>query len=193
MKQRIILILFPIVLALAAYLYVIPAYERAHYQFTLDGAGGKVSLSDFKGKAVAVYFGYSYCPDICPTTFSNLTTALKRLTPEQAKEMQVVFISVDPGRDTPESLKEYVEYFDPSYVGLTGTKEQIDEVVSRYEGTQYMIIKEGSEAMGYTVGHTSFVYFFDKQGNFSSRLNHSVDPEGSLKHMQKALGLSDTL
>ena len=191
--QRIILILFPILLAALAYFVVIPSVERDRYAFTLQGADGPVSLSDFKGKAVAVYFGYSFCPDICPTTFSNLTGALKRLTPEQAKQMQVIFISVDPGRDTPKSLKEYVEYFDPSYVGLTGTKEQLDEIVSRYEGTQYMIIKEGSEAMGYTVGHTSFVYFFDKEGDFSSRLNHSVDPEGSLKHMLKALGVTDSL
>jgi len=193
MYQRILLVLFPLLLAAAAYFVLLPSLERDHYDFTLQGAGGDVRLSDFRGKAVAVYFGYSYCPDICPTTFANLTAALKRLDPEDAKRMQVIFISVDPGRDTPASLKEYVEYFDPGYVGLTGTKAQIDEVVSRYEGTQYTIIKQGSEAMGYTVGHTSFVYFFDADGDFSSRLNHSVDPDGSLRHMKKALGLSDSL
>ncbi len=187
--QRIILILFPILLAALAYFIVIPSVERDRYAFTLQGAGGPVSLSDFKGKAVAVYFGYSFCPDICPTTFSNLTAALNKLPPEQAAQMQVLFISVDPGRDTPESLKEYVAYFHPSYIGVTGTKAQIDDVVSRYEGTEYLIINNGSEAMGYTVGHTSYVYFFDKKGNFSSRLNHSVDPDSTLEHMKKALDL----
>jgi protein SCO1/2 len=188
--QRMILILFPMLLVAIAYFVVIPTYERDRYDFTLLSDKGPVSLSDFKGKkAVAVYFGYTYCPDICPTTFSNLTGALNKLSPEQQKQMQVLFISVDPGRDTPQSLREYVDYFHPSYIGLTGTKEQIDEVVSRYKGTEYMIIGGGSEAMGYTVGHTSYVYFFDKSGNFSSRLNHSVDPDTTLEHMKKALGI----
>ena len=187
--QRLILILFPILLAAVAYFVVIPAYERDRYDFTLQSDKGPVSLSDFRGKAVAVYFGYSFCPDICPTTFANLTGALKKLPPEQQAQMQVLFISVDPGRDTPESLREYVSYFHPSYIGLTGTKAQIDEVVSRYEGTEYMIIDNGSKAMGYTVGHTSYVYFFDKKGNFSSRLNHSVDPDSPVEHMKKALGI----
>ncbi len=190
MKQKLILTLFPILLVAVAYFIVIPSYERQQYEFTLDSADGKVSLSDFRGKAVAVYFGYSFCPDICPTTFANLASAMSRLTPEQAEQLQVIFISVDPERDTPESLKEYVEYFHPSFIGVTGSKEELDEVVARYEGTQYMIIKEASEAMGYTVGHTSFVYFFDKSGDFSSMLVHSVDPEGPLEHMHKALEIS---
>jgi len=190
MVQRLILILFPLLLAAGAYFYVIPAVERSHYDFTLDGADGKVSLSDFRGKkAVAVYFGYTFCPDICPTTFSNLTGAMQLLPPEAAKDMQVIFISVDTGRDTPKSLKEYVEYFYPTYIGVTGTKKEVDDVVSRYDGTEYTIIQGGSDAMGYTVGHTSYVYFFDKQGNFSSRLNHSIDPRETLEHMKKALGI----
>lgn len=188
-KKILIAILFPIVLAAIAYYYVLPAYERKEFDFTLQSADGPVSFSDFRGKALAVYFGYSYCPDICPTTLSNLTGALKKLPPEQASQMQVVFISVDPERDTPESLKDYVEYFNPGYIGVTGTKEQIDEVVAHYDGTQYMFIKGGSDAMGYTVGHTSFVYFFDKNGDFSSMLVHSIDPESSLEHIKKALGI----
>jgi protein SCO1/2 len=189
MKKTVILILFPILLAAVAWFFVIPAVERSHYDFTLNSADGPVSLGDFRGKkAVAVYFGYTYCPDICPTTFSNLTAAIKRLSPEDAAQMQIIFISVDPGRDTPQSLQEYVQYFYPSFIGVTGTKEQIDEVVARYDGTQYTFIEGGSDAMGYTVGHTSFVYFFDKQGNFSSILNHSIDPSETLEHMQKALG-----
>ena len=189
MVQRLTLILFPLLLAAGAYFFVIPAVKRSHYDFTLDGADGKVSLSDFRGKAVAVYFGYTYCPDICPTTFSNLTGAMQLLPPEAAKDMQVIFISVDTGRDTPKSLKEYVEYFYPTYIGVTGTKKEVDDVVSRYDGTEYTIIQGGSDAMGYTVGHTSYVYFFDKQGNFSSRLNHSIDPRETLEHMKKALGI----
>lgn len=187
MLQRIIITLFPLVLFATAYFYVVPAYERHQYDFTLQGAEGNVSLSDFRGKAVAVYFGYSFCPDICPTTFANLTAALNRLAPEEAAKMQILFISVDPGRDTPQSLKEYVEYFYPTNIGLTGTKEQIDAVISRYKGTEYAILNDGSDAMGYTVGHTSYVYFFDTHGNFSSLLNHSIDPDETLKHMQQAL------
>lgn len=189
MKKTIILVLFPILLAAVAWFFVIPSVERNKYDFTLNSADGPVSLSDFRGKkAVAVYFGYTFCPDICPTTFSNLTGAMKLLPPEDAAQMQVIFISVDPKRDTLQNLKEYVQYFHPSYIGVTGTQAQIDEVVSRYDGTQYTFIEGGSDAMGYTVGHTSYVYFFDKQGNFSSRLNHSIDPTETMQHMQKALG-----
>lgn len=188
MVQRILLILFPLLLTAAAY-FIIPSIERGHYEFTLESADGKVSLSDFRGKAVAVYFGYTYCPDICPTTLSNLTGAMKLLPSEAARQMQVVFVSVDPGRDTPEGLGKYVKYFYPTYIGVTGTKQEIDEVVSRYDGTAYTIIQGGSEAMGYTVGHTSYVYFFDKKGRLSSRLNHSIDPNETLEHMKKALGI----
>lgn len=187
MKYRIILTLFPILIVAIALFIIIPSQERKQYQFTLECADGNVSLSDFRGKAVAVYFGYTYCPDICPTTFATLTEALKKLPEDEAAQMQVLFISVDPGRDTPESLKEYVHYFHPSYIGMTGTKEQIDAIVSRYDGTQYTIIEGGSDAMGYTVGHTSYVYFFDKKGNLSSVLNHSVDPDETLTHMRKAI------
>ena len=190
MLQRLLLIIFPLLLAAVAFFYVIPAFERDHYDFTLHGADGDVSLSDFRGKkAVAVYFGYSLCPDICPTTFGNLTAALNRLSPEEAAGLQVIFVSVDGKRDTPEHLKEYVRYFHPSYIGVTGTKAEIDAVVPNYEGTEYIFIDQGSDAMGYTVGHTSYVYFFDKQGNYSSRLNHSVDPDSTLVHIKKALNL----
>lgn len=191
MKQKIALILFLLLLAAVAFLYVVPMIERDRYDFTLKGAGGPVSLSDFRGKkAVAVYFGYTYCPDICPTTFTTLSLAMQKLSEEEAGQMQILFVSVDPRRDTPQSLKEYVEYFYPSFIGVTGTQEQIDEVVRKYEGTAYKFIEEGSDAMGYTVGHTSFVYFFDKQGNYTSILNHSIDPGETVGHMKQALGLN---
>lgn len=187
MKQKLLLVFFPVVLIALAVFYVIPAVERSGYDFTLKSASGDVHLSDFRGKAVAVYFGYTFCPDICPTSLSTMAEAMKQLSPEEAGSMQVIFISVDPGRDTPEGLKEYVEYFHPSFIGATADKNTIDSIVSQYDGTTYTIIQGGSEAMGYTVGHTSFVYFFDAKGDYVSRLNHSIDPSETAKHMREAI------
>ena len=93
--------------------------------FTLNSADGPVSLSDFAGKYVFLYFGYTFCPDICPGTLSNLAAVRKELG-DDADKMQVIMVSVDPQRDTPEVLAKYTQHFDPTFIGLTGTKEEID-------------------------------------------------------------------
>lgn len=188
MKTKLLYVAFPLALLLAGFGYVLPMIERQKYVFELDGAHGKVRLSDFRGKAVAVYFGYTHCPDICPMSLSTLDEAKDLLSDKEAAEVQVIFVSVDPDRDNAASLETYVHYFDPTFVGLTASKAVIDEMVSRYDGTAYTMLEQNNTAMGYTVGHTSFVYFFDRQGNFVGRLNHSVDPKQTADYFKKALG-----
>jgi protein SCO1 len=123
--------------------------------------GQKVSLKDFKGKVVMLYFGYTFCPDVCPATLSELRGAMDILD-AQAKDVQVIMISVDPERDTPEMLAEYVTHFHPSFLGVTGTPEEIAEVTTLY-GIFYEA-HEGTEATGYLVDHTATVMVIDQEG-----------------------------
>ena len=124
--------------------------------------GQKVSLADFKGKLVMLYFGYTFCPDVCPGTLSELRGALEMLG-NQADDVQTIMISVDPERDTPEMLAEYVTHFHPSFLGVTGTPAEIAEVATLY-GIFYEA-HEGTAATGYLVDHTATVMVIDKDGH----------------------------
>ena len=132
--------------------------------FALAAASNpQVHLSDYQGKYVYLYFGYTFCPDLCPDTLARLAAARRQLDAAAAEQMQVIFISVDPARDTPNHLAEYVQHFDDSFVGLTGTKEEIDAAGAPL-GLFYEL-HEGSEASGYLVDHTSRTYLLDPAGN----------------------------
>lgn len=135
----------------------IPAYD-----FELQSNQGQtIQLSDFRGQLVVLYFGYTFCPDVCPATLFELAEALEILGPD-ASQVQVIMVSVDPDRDTPERLAEYVRYFDPSFLGATGSPQQIQEVASQF-GIFYEA-HEGSAASGYLVDHTASVLVIDKNG-----------------------------
>mgnify|MGYP000848189468 FL=1 len=130
--------------------------------FTLDASTGeRVSLSDLRGKVLLVYFGYTFCPDACPTTMAEL----KKVPPalgRSADDVQVVMISADPQRDTPEVLREYLAHFDPSFLGLTGTEEEI--LAAATPLGIYYYAHEGSAASGYLVDHTTSVLAIDREG-----------------------------
>ncbi len=128
----------------------------------LESADGPVSLLDFKGKYTFVYFGYTFCPDICPTTLATLKSVKEELG-ENAQEMEVVMITVDPERDTAERLADYVGYFDSSFIGLTGEQERIDEIGEPF-GLFYEK-HEGSAATGYLIDHTARTYLLDRDSN----------------------------
>lgn len=130
--------------------------------FTLTGHNGQaVSLDDYKGKVVLLYFGYTTCPDVCPTTLAELHAAIQTLG-NRAKDVQVMMITVDPERDTVPVLAEYMPHFDASFIGLTGTPEQIAEIATYY-GVAYERSDEPS-ALGYLVNHTATVATLDRQG-----------------------------
>ncbi len=153
--------------------------------FTLQSNKGPVSLSDFKGKVTFLYFGYTFCPDVCPTSLARISAAFKKLTPEELAQVQGILISVDPDRDTPEKLAEYTKFFHPQIIGVTGTKAQIDEVAKRYDVVYRKA--EGSTAAGYLVDHTSFIYVLDKEGRIREFLPHAVPVDGAVAVIRKLL------
>ena len=142
--------------------------------FTLTAStGGQLSLSDLRGKVVLLYFGYTFCPDACPTTLSELKKVPAALG-DRADEVQVVMVSVDPQRDTPEVLREYLSYFDPSFLGLTGTEEEV--LAAATPLGIYFSAHEGSAASGYLVDHTTTILVIDKAGYL--RLLYGFETQG---------------
>lgn len=144
--------------------------------FTLNSADGPVSLQDFRGKVVLLYFGYTKCPDVCPTSLSFLTQALNELTEAELKQVQSIFVSVDPKRDTPEILKEYAEYFHPNLIGVTGSEKEVAEVAGLYGAQYYEVNLEGS-AFGYSVNHSAVTYLITDTGTLRFIFPHATAPK----------------
>lgn len=140
-------------------------------EFTLQSADGDVHLSDFRGQSVLIYFGYTHCPDVCPVTLTNIRTALKQLSETEQNKVTTLFISVDPERDSLSHLKNYVRFFGERFVGVTGSKEEIDNVVKQY-GAFYRMVETPDSAMGYSVDHSSRVYLLNKDGEVVKFLYH---------------------
>lgn len=135
--------------------------------FTLVGADGKpVTDHSYRGKWMLVYFGYTFCPDVCPTTLNNITQALAKLGPD-ANRISPLFITIDPKRDTPKVIGDYVKAFDPRIVGLTGSADQIAAVAKEYR--VYYAPQPGA-GDDYLVDHSSFVYLMNPQGGFAKVL-----------------------
>ncbi len=133
-------------------------------QFTLQGAGGVTyTQDDFKGKTILLFFGYASCPDICPTTMAQLTQVVQELG-AKAKKVRILFISVDPHRDTPDILQAYVNAFNGNAIGLTGTEKQIADVARRYRVAYQIEKPKAGSPESYEVSHSRGVYFFDDQG-----------------------------
>ena len=124
--------------------------------------GDRFRLSDSRGKVTALFFGYTSCPDICPTTMAELKQALESLG-AQADQVQVLFVTVDPERDTPGRVQEYVDHFNPDFIGLSGTEPELALVWNNYG--VFRQITEGTSAAGYLVDHTARVTLIDQQGN----------------------------
>lgn len=144
-------------------------------EFTLTAdTGEQVSLSSYRGQVVLMYFGYTFCPDICPASLAELADATELLG-DRADEVQVVMVSVDPARDTPEALSEYMDYFDSSFVGLTGTEGEIRAVADAY-GVFYEA-EAGTAATGYLVDHLASVFVINKDGNWVEILSYGTTGE----------------
>jgi protein SCO1 len=148
--------------------------------FALTDQNGVVRRdSDFRGKLMLVYFGYTYCPDVCPTTLQTMTQALATLG-EQANDVVPIFITVDPARDTPRQMKLYASNFDPRLVALTGTADQIAPVAREY---RVYFRKAPGEGQTYTVDHSSVVYLMGRDGRYVGHF----DPGTSAASMADAL------
>ena len=157
-------------------------------EFTLTSEKGPVSLKDFRDKAVLISFGYTSCPDICPTTLAKISSVMDSLGESDAASVQTLFISVDPDRDTPEKTHQYASYFHPSFIGLSGTPEEIALVAQKLKAF-YGKIEVESE-MGYTVGHTGTTYLLGKDGVVRGFISHDSNADEFVSAIQKVLSQS---
>ncbi|MFC4933487.1 SCO family protein [Massilia sp. GCM10023247] len=139
----------------------------------LDHNGTPRTLADFKGKVVVLFFGYTQCPDVCPTTMAEMAAVMKELGPA-ASEVQVLFVTLDPERDTQELLASYVPAFDKRFLGLRGTPEQTAQTAKEFK--VFVSKSKGSEPNNYTVDHTAGSYVFDKEGRVRLFLRHGQGP-----------------
>ena len=157
-------------------------------ELSLPDAEGKLrTLADFKGKVTLVFFGYTQCPDVCPTTLAELA-AVKRDLGKDGERLQGVFVSVDPQRDTPEILKAYMASFDPSFVALRGTPEQVQATAKNFKVFYAQV--PGKTEGSYTVDHTAGTYVFDPSGKVRLFVRYGSGAE-ALAHDLKLLLAED--
>lgn len=148
--------------------------------FTLtDQRGAVVTEAALKGAPSLVFFGFTHCPDVCPTALFEISQLYKTLGPK-GDQLKSFFITVDPERDTPESLKAYLDSFDPRITGLTGAREQVDNAMRAYRAFARKVPLEGG---GYVMDHTALVYLMDKKGRFVSSMNFERSPEENAKRI----------
>ena len=154
--------------------------------FTLvDGNGHTVTDKTFRGRYLLVYFGYTFCPDVCPTTLNQVAAALDRLGPK-ADRVQALFITVDPRRDTPAVVRDYAAAFSPRLIGLTGTPEQIEQVARAYR--VYYAAQKPVGGGGYTVDHSSIIYLMGPDGRFLTPIRADQTGEAMAAEIAKYLG-----
>ena len=156
--------------------------------FTLVNQDGKqVTEKDFLGGYMLVFFGYTYCPDVCPTVLSDIASTLDMLGEEKAGKITPVFITVDPARDTPEHLAEYVKFFHPRTVGLSGTEDQIKAVAREYRVYYRKNEAKGDDSQDYLVDHTSIIYLIGPDGKLVTHFSHGTEPKAMAERLGKLL------
>lgn len=151
--------------------------------FSLNAHDGRLqSLSAFRGKVVALFFGYTHCPDVCPTTMLEYAQAMKALGAD-AERVQVLFVTLDPERDTPQVLAGYVPHFDKRFLGLSGTPAEVKRVAERYRIVGQKVATEGG---GYTIDHSAGSYLIDREGNLRVYEAYGT-PAAALAHDMREL------
>ncbi len=169
----------------------------------IDGNGKKIELSNYQGKVILLAFGYTNCADVCPFTLGYLKQLYKNLTPEEQKEVDIIFVTIDPKYDTPEHLKSFVEFFNKDFIALSGTQEQIDYIVSLYQA-EYSDLSKGSKVTTKTIrrttpqktldqnekaslfSHTVAIYLLDKKGRTRS-LEYTGTPKDEFTQKIRSL------
>jgi protein SCO1/2 len=149
----------------------------------LDSSGKMLSSKTFRGRYMLIYFGYSSCPDICPTSLLLMTSALQQLGPE-ARKIVPIFISLDPARDTPEKIATYVQNFSPNLVGLTGNKKQIRKVADDYK-IYFKKIAVKNSAADYMIDHSGFIYLIDEDGKYLAHFSHKISEQQLVDGLRK--------
>lgn len=194
MRQRLMILLIVAlaggIVALALFWHPQPNTARpgagapAGGDFVLTSADGPVDTATMRGKVLLVYFGYTYCPDICPTTLSTISQALARLPRETLPYVRVIFVSVDPERDTPKALKDYAAFFHPAVIGVTGSTEEVERAARLY-GAAYA--RQNVDGAGYVVDHSSWTYVVAPDGRLAGRIPHGASVEQTLGEIRRHL------
>lgn len=152
--------------------------------FSLQSSdGGELVLSRYRGKVVILGFGFTSCPDVCPITLSTLAQARRKLGPDAA-DVQVVYVTVDPERDGPERMQEYLHAFDPTFVGGTGAAGALRAVRKDYG----IFAEKKSKSSGYTVAHSSYTYLIDRGGRLRALMPYGHGPEDYVHDLKILLG-----
>ncbi len=145
-----------------------------------DQNGARVTEATYRGAPSIVFFGFTHCPDVCPTALFDMSEVLKRLPAD--KRVSALFVTVDPERDTPAILKDYLSSFDPRISGLSGTRSEIDAALKSY---RVYSKKQPQENGDYSMDHSAIIYLMDKQGRFVTALNLQSPPEAVAKEIQR--------
>jgi len=154
--------------------------------FTLtDQSGKRVTDKDFVGHYTLVFFGFTHCPDICPTALQVVSAALDKLG-DAGKDIVPVFISLDPERDTPAVLAEYIKSFNPRYVGLTGSKEEVAAAAKAYR-VFFEVVPDEKNAADYTIDHAAIIYLMGKDGQFVTHIPHTTDVDQVVQIIRKSI------
>ncbi len=153
--------------------------------FILDGPLGPLALADLRDKLVLLQFGYTYCPDVCPTALSILAQSLGSLTPAELARVQALFVSVDPERDSVARLIEYTSFFHPAIIGLTGQTPRLAEIASRYGAA--FARQDNVSAGGHVIDHTALTYLIDRDGRLVASLPHALPPDQLVIEIRKHL------
>ena len=149
-----------------------------------DHHGRRVSEKDFAGKPLLVFFGFTHCPDVCPTTLVEISEWLEAMGPD-ANRLRALFVTVDPERDTPDVLHAYLSSFDPRIVGLTGTSEEVDAMVAGYKSHRAKV-PTGSDS--YAMEHTSVVFLMQGDGTFLGTVDRREERSAALAKVRRLLG-----
>ncbi len=191
-RRRVVTALCAGAVVLAACQPTAPAFNNvditgAQYarEFSLtDHTGAKRTLADYKGKVVVVFFGFTQCPDVCPTTLTDLAQVKQKLGPA-GKDLQVVFITVDPERDTQAVLAQYVPGFDPSFVALRGDAQETERIAKEFKVFYQKV--PGKTPSSYTMDHTAGSYVFDREGRVRLFLKHAQGVDAIVADLKRLL------
>jgi protein SCO1/2 len=151
----------------------------------VDHNGQTRNDSEFRGRLMLIYFGYTFCPDACPTALQVMSVALNQIG-DRAKEVQPIFITIDPERDTVARMKDYVRNFHPGLVGLTGTAQQVAKAAKAFR-VYYVKAGDAGSKADYLMDHSSIVYLMDRKGRYLTHFTHNNAPEDLVREIRKHL------
>lgn len=155
--------------------------------FVLNSNSGPVTLSQFRGKAVLLFFGYTHCPDVCPTTMTHVADALDLLSEKELEQVQPIFITVDPERDSAEHLAKYVGFFHPKLIGLTGRPEAIKEAARSFS-VEYFVDRKADAGKGnYLINHTSYLFLLNGSGEVVDMMSSATTAEDIATALRKQI------